>query len=235
MAYPTLLIIDDEPQIRRAVRHAVERDVTTVVEAETGRTGIDLAASQHPDVIILDLGLPDTTGEDVCREIRGWSSVPIIVLSARHTDQEKVRLLDAGADDYITKPFSSDELRARTRAQLRRAKLSPRDESKAITVDGLVIDLTKRSVSRDGQEIRLTPIEWALLRAFVSTRGRTLTHTQLFRMVWTRGEGDPQQNLRVHVANLRRKIERESLRPRLIITEPGVGYRFADPPREPGV
>src|SRR3954470_23234108 len=157
MAYPTLLIIDDEPQIRRAVRHAVERDVTTVVEAETGRTGIDLAASQHPDVIILDLGLPDTTGEDVCREIRGWSSVPIIVLSARHADQEKVRLLDAGADDYMTKPFSSDELRARARAQLRRAKVAPRDESKAVEIDGLAIDLTKRSVSRDGQEIRLTP------------------------------------------------------------------------------
>src|SRR6478672_4306520 len=111
MAYPTLLIIDDELQIRRAVRHAVERDVVKVVEAETGRTGIDMAAAQHPDVIILDLGLPDTTGEEVCREIRGWSSVPIIVLSARHADQEKVRLLDAGADDYITKPFSSDELR----------------------------------------------------------------------------------------------------------------------------
>jgi two-component system KDP operon response regulator KdpE len=235
MAYPTLLIIDDELQIRRAVRHAVERDVVKVVEAETGRTGIDMAAAQHPDVIILDLGLPDTTGEEVCREIRGWSSVPIIVLSARHADQEKVRLLDAGADDYITKPFSSDELRARTRAQLRRAKLSPRDESSPVTVDGLVIDLTKRSVSREGQEIRLTPIEWALLRAFVSTRGRTLTHARLFAMVWTRGEGDPQQYLRVHVANLRRKIERESLHPRLIITEPGVGYRFADSPTDPGV
>ena len=232
MPYPTLLIIDDEPQIRRAVRHAVERDIVTVVEADSGRTGIDMAASQHPDLIILDLGLPDATGEEVCREIRGWSSAPIIILSARHTDQEKVRLLDAGADDYITKPFSSDELRARARAQLRRAKLAPRDESKAVEVDGLVIDMTKRSVSRNGQEIRLTPIEWALLRAFVSTRGRTLTHNQLFAMVWTRGEGDPQQNLRVHVANLRRKIERESLRPRLIITEPGVGYRFADAPRD---
>src|SRR5947209_7242301 len=113
MPSPTLLIIDDEPQIRRAVRHAVERDISRVLEAESGRAGIDLAASQHPDLIILDLGLPDTSGEDVCREIRGWSSAPIIVLSARHTDQEKVRLLDAGADDYMTKPFSSDELRAR--------------------------------------------------------------------------------------------------------------------------
>jgi len=234
MSYPTLLIIDDELQIRRAVRHALERDTLCVLEAETGRAGIDMAASQRPDLIILDLGLPDTSGEDVCREIRGWSSVPIIILSARHTDQEKVRLLDAGADDYMTKPFSSDELRARARAHLRRARLSTRDETQPIEADGLVIELTNRSVSRDGQVIHLTPIEWALLRAFVAARGRTLTHTQLFGMVWKRGEGDPQQYLRVHVANLRRKIERESLRPRLIITEPGVGYRFVDAPKDVG-
>ncbi len=229
MAQPSILIVDDEPQIRRAVRHAIERDSPRVIEAASGQEGIDLAATQQPDLIILDLGLPDIAGEQVCREIRGWSSVPIIVLSARHADSEKVQLLDAGADDYMTKPFSSDELRARVRAQIRRARLAPRDASEAIDADGLIIRLTKRTVARDGQEIHLTPIEWELLRAFVASRGRTLTHAQLFGMVWNQGAGDPQQYLRVHVANLRRKIEREPLRPRLILTEPGVGYRFADP------
>ena len=235
MTSPVLLIIDDEPQIRRAVRNALERDMSEVVEAGTGREGIDAAASLRPDLIVLDLGLPDMTGEAVCKEVRGWSSVPIIVLSARHSDQDKVRLLDAGADDYMTKPFSSDELRARTRAHLRRARLAPRDESEAIIAGGLLIELTKRSVSRDGQPIHLTPIEWALLRAFVASRGRTLTHAQLFAMVWNQDAGDPQQYLRVHVANLRRKIERESIRPLLIVTEPGVGYRFADPGEDDGV
>ncbi len=224
----TVLIVDDEPQIRGAVRRAMERDVSRVIEAASGQDGIDVAAAQRPSLIILDLGLPDMPGHQVCREIRGWSTVPIIILSAQHADHEKVRLLDAGADDYMTKPFNSDELRARARAQLRRATLAVRDENETIYADGLVIRLTKRTVARDGREIHLTPIEWELLRAFVASRGRTLTHAQLFGMVWDQGAGDPQHYLRVHVANLRRKIERESLRPRLIITEPGVGYRFRD-------
>ena len=225
----TLLIIDDEPQIRRAVRHAVEHDVTRVLEAATGREGLDLAASARPDLVVLDLALPDTTGAAVCRELRGWSTVPVIVLSARHSEQEKVALLDAGADDYVTKPFGTGELRARVRAQLRRASLAPRDEAEPLLVDGLAIDLARRTVSRDGAPIHLTPIEWDLLRTFVASRGRTLTHSQLFRAVWNQPAGDPQQYLRVHVANLRRKIERDSVRPTLILTEPGVGYRFAVP------
>ena len=234
MAELTLLIIEDEPQIRRAVRHAVERDVSRVLEAPSGREGLDAAASARPDLIVLDLGLPDVDGAAVCREIRSWSSAPIIVLSARHSDREKVELLELGADDYVTKPFSTDELRARVRVQLRRAAGVARDDSGVVEADGLLIDLARRAVTRDGRRIHLTPIEWELLRALVAHRGRTLTHAQLFRAVWNQPAGDPQQYLRVHVANLRRKVERDTLRPRLILTEPGVGYRFADPEEAPG-
>lgn len=229
LAQATVLVIDDEPQIRRAVRHAVEREAGRVLEAGNGREGLDLAASEQPSLIILDLALPDMDGAAVCRELRGWSNVPVIVLSARHSDQEKVELLDAGADDYVTKPFSTDELRARVSAQLRRAALAPRDDAEPLELDGLVIDLARRTVARDGGPIHLTPTEWELLRTFVASRGRTLTHPQIFRAVWHQPAGDPQQYLRVHVANLRRKIERDSLRPRLILTVPGVGYRFAVP------
>jgi two-component system KDP operon response regulator KdpE len=221
-----VLVIDDEPQIRRAVRNAVEREGARVIEASTGEEGIDRAAAERPDLIILDLGLPDTAGAQVCREIRSWSTVPIVVLSARHSDHEKVQLLDSGADDYITKPFSTIELAARIRAQIRRAGMEAAGEEEALETDGLRIDPARRVVSRDGVSIHLTPTEWDLLRAFVLHRGRTLTHPQLFRAVWNRSSGDPQQYLRVHVANLRRKIERDALRPRLIVTEPGVGYRF---------
>ena len=234
MAELTLLIIEDEPQIRRAVRHAVERDVSRVLEAPSGREGLDAAASARPDLIVLDLGLPDVDGAAVCREIRSWSSAPIIVLSARHSDREKVELLELGADDYVTKPFSTNELRARVRVQLRRAAGVARDDSGVVEADGLLIDLARRAVTRDGRRIHLTPIEWELLRALVAHRGRTLTHAQLFRAVWNQPAGDPQQYLRVHVANLRRKVERDTLRPRLILTEPGVGYRFADPEEAPG-
>jgi two-component system, OmpR family, KDP operon response regulator KdpE len=224
----TLLIIDDEPQIRRAVHRAVAGEVARVIEASAGRDGIDIAATRAPDIVVLDLGLPDMAGADVCRELRQWSTAPIIVLSARHTDQEKVQLLDAGADDYITKPFSTDELCARVRAQLRRADMSERQSSEPLEIDGLVIDTVSRSVSREGTDIHLTPIEWGLLRTFLSNRGRTLTHTQIFRAVWNQPAGDPQQYLRVHIANLRSKIERDPLHPTLILTEPGVGYRFQD-------
>ena len=220
------LVVDDEPQIRRAVRHALESEDGRVLEAASGRDGIDLAAAEHPDLIILDLALPDTDGAHVCLEIRKWSSVPIIVLSARPSAAEKVKLLDSGADDYITKPFSTVELRARVRAQLRRARISVPVEEATLVIDGLVIDVARRVAERDGVRLRLTPTEWDLLRAFVRHSGRTLTHQQLFRAVWNRASGDPQQYLRVHIANMRRKIERDSLRPRLIITEPGVGYRF---------
>ena len=223
----TLLVIDDEPQIRRVVRHVLEADDVRVIEAATGREGVDLAAAQRPALIVLDLGLPDMSGADVCRDIRGWSTTPIIVLSARHSDVEKAALLDLGADDYVTKPFSPVELQARVRAQLRRSRLSEATDGDArIEADGVVIDLVRRSVSRDGVAVHLTPIEWELLRVLATHPDRTMTHRQLFSLVWSRSHGDAQQYLRVHVASLRRKLERDVVRPRLIVTEPGVGYRF---------
>ncbi len=227
MAECTVLIIDDEPQIRRVVRNALQGVAARVLEAPTGQAGIDLAAAERPDLIVLDLGLPDMAGASVCLEVRKWSGAPIVVLSARHSEHEKVSLLDAGADDYVTKPFSTAELQARVRAQLRRARSAslPADAG-PLAFDGLRVDLARRVLTRDGGEIHLTPTEWDLLRAFVVQAGRTLTHEQIFRAVWGRSGGDPQAYLRVHVANLRRKIERDPVRPVLLVTEPGVGYRF---------
>ena len=223
----TILVIDDEPQIRRVVRNSAATDHVKVIEAASGQQGIDLAAAQRPDLIILDLGLPDMTGVAVCREIRSWSRVPLMVLSARHTESEKVALLDAGADDYVTKPFSTVELRARIRAHLRRNVAAHDGEGpRRIEADGLLMDLEKRAVARSGKRIHLTPLEWDLLRVLVTNAGKTLTHAYLFAQVWNRSQGDAQQYLRVHVASLRRKIERDPVRPTLIHTEPGVGYRF---------
>jgi two-component system KDP operon response regulator KdpE len=223
----TVLVIDDEPQIRRVVRNALAADDVRVLEAAGGQAGIDVAAAERPDLIVLDLGLPDVAGASVCRELRKWTGAPIVVLSARHSEGEKVAMLDAGADDYVTKPFSTAELQARVRAQLRRARAAALPAAAGpVTTDGLTIDAARRVVWRDGAEIHLTPTEWDLLRAFVGQAGRTLTHDQIFRAVWGRSPGDPQAYLRVHVANLRRKIERDPVRPVLIITEPGVGYRF---------
>jgi two-component system KDP operon response regulator KdpE len=169
-------------------------------------------------------------GVDVCRDARGWTAAPILVLTARHSDAEKVALLDAGADDYMTKPFSTTEFQARVRAQLRRARMGVVKQASRIAAHGVDIDLARRAVSRDGALVHLTPIEWELLRALVTNAGRTMTHRQLFDQVWSRSHGDAQHYLRVHVANLRRKLEQDPMRPALIITEPGVGYRFAAEP-----
>ncbi len=227
MSTEVLLVIDDELQIRRAVRHALESEVGRVVEAATGRDGIDSTAAERPALIVLDLGLPDMEGLEVCREIRQWSSAPIVVLSARHSDKEKVALLDAGADDYVTKPFSTTEFRARVRAQLRRSRMNPAAGVDAVfEADGLTIDLAKPATYRDSVGIHLTPTEWDVLRTLIQHAGRTLTHRQIFTAVWGNSYGDAQQYLRVHIRSLRRKIERDPVRPRLIVTEPGVGYRF---------
>lgn len=223
----TLLVIDDEPQIRRVVRNAFKDSGTRVLEAATGAEGMDLAAAERPDLIILDLGLPDVLGADVCREIRKWSAAPIMVLSARHSDDEKVALLDTGADDYVTKPFSTSELQARARALLRRSQGSARPDESHLAIGALVLDIDARVLTRAGVPVHLTPIEWDLLRALMTSAGRTLTHQRLFTQVWSgRKYGDAQQYLRVYVAHLRRKIETDTLRPRYILTEPGVGYRF---------
>jgi two-component system KDP operon response regulator KdpE len=222
-----ILVVDDEPQIRRALKNALREVADRVLEAETGEQAIDLAAANQPDLVVLDIGLPDIPGDEVCREIRRWAQMPIIVLSARQADQDKVHLLTDGADDYVTKPFSTTELLARVHAQLRRARLQrnvPRDEP--IVVGELRIDLPRRVIERANEKIRLTRIEWNIVRALVLAGGRTLTHQQLFDAVWGRNAGNPQQYLRVHITNLRRKIEENSATPRYIVTEPGVGYRL---------
>ncbi|MGQ0815173.1 MAG: response regulator [Gemmatimonadota bacterium] len=221
-----ILVIDDEVPIRRVVNNALRGAAMTVIEAASGGEGIDLAAATRPDLVVLDLALPDMSGVAVCIEIRKWSQVPIIVLSASHSEREKIALLDAGADDYVVKPFSPTELQARVRAQLRRARTTEFPETSVVELDGLSIDLGRRVLKRADAEIHLTPTEWDLLRAFVRHAGRTLTHQQIFREVWRNASGDAQAYLRVHIANLRRKIERDPVRPRFLMTEPGVGYRF---------
>ena len=220
-----ILVVDDEPQIRRVVRNALDGIASRVLEASSAREGLDMAAAAQPSLVILDLSLPDLDGLEACRDLRAFSSVPLIVLSARHSDQDKAALLDAGADDYVTKPFSTLELQARVRAQLRRATRTDGANDKLV-VGGLEIDLARRVVRRDDVEVHLTPTEWGLLRAFVANRGRTLTHRQLFNAVWGRAEGDAQQYLRVYVGQLRRKLEADPVRPKLIRTDPAVGYRF---------
>lgn len=223
----TVLVIDDEPNIRSVIRTAVESDGATLIEAGTGEAGLQLARQKRPELIVLDLGLPDQDGLELCRSIRSWSAVPILVLSARHGENEKATLLDAGADDYLTKPFSTVELRARIRAQLRRARMEPIPGGDGrVAIGGLTVDLTRRTVVRSGELVHLTPTEWDLLRTLVEHAGRTMTHRQLFDAVWGRHHGDAQQYLRVYVANLRRKLEIDPLRPSMILTEPGVGYRL---------
>ena len=223
-----ILVIDDEPQIRRVVRNALADIARRVAEAATAKEGLDIAAAEQPSVIILDLGLPDQDGLDVCRDLRTFTAAPIIVLSARHSDREKEMLLDAGADDYVTKPFSTLEFTARVRAQIRRANVhsGPGHPMAVLAVGDLAIDLSGRIVKRAGGEVHLTPTEWSLLRVFIAHADRTLTHSQLFNAVWGSAAGDAQQYLRVYVGQLRRKLELDPLRPRLIRTEPGVGYRF---------
>jgi two-component system KDP operon response regulator KdpE len=223
----TVLVVDDEPHIRRAVRNALLGAFERVLESGTGVEAVDLAAAHRPDVIVLDLGLPDKPGLWVCAEVRKWSSVPIVVLSAHHSESEKIRLLNEGADDYVTKPFHPGELVARVQAVMRRARMADvPGEGSTLALGDVLVDTAARTVKRDGADIHLTPTEWDLLRAFLRHAGKTLTHQQLFRAVWAASSGDPQQYLRVYVANLRRKLEPDSVRPRIIITEPGVGYRL---------
>lgn len=221
-----VLVVDDEPQIRRVVRNALDGIAEAIVEASNGAEALDLAASAEPALIVLDLTLPDMDGLDLCRDLRAFSTAPILVLSARQSDRDKVALLDAGADDYLVKPFSTAELQARVRALLRRGIGSRDDGAERVVIGDLEINLAHRTVRRRGAEIHLTPTEWGLLRAFLTHRGRTLTHQQLFHAVWGQAAGDAQQYLRVYVGQLRRKLEADPVRPVLIRTEPAVGYRF---------
>src|SRR5690242_11494286 len=213
-----VLVIDDEAGIRRVVRDALRGDVTGVLEAATGSEGLAMAAAERPDLIVLDLGLPDLDGIDVCRRLRTWTSAPILVLSARDSEDEKTALLDAGADDYVTKPFGPAELRARVRAQLRRARMAKvPGGDEPLHVANLTIDGARRTVTREGNTVHLTPTEWGLLVALVKSAGKTITHQQLFRAVWGAAHGDAQQYLRVYVAHLRRKIEPNPYEPKHIV------------------
>jgi two-component system KDP operon response regulator KdpE len=220
-----VLILDDEPQILRALRVVLGDAGFEVLPATTVRESLDLLAVQRMDAAILDLVLPDGDGVEVCESIREWSQMPVLVLSAVGEERQKVRALEAGADDYVTKPFAPGELVARLRAVLRRAERV--EDEPVVEAGGLRIDLAGRSVSRDGEEIHLTPKEFDLLRVLVRDRGKLVTHRALLREVWGVGYQEDTQTLRVHIANLRRKIEPEPGSPRLIRTDPGVGYRFA--------
>jgi two-component system, OmpR family, KDP operon response regulator KdpE len=222
---PRILICDDEAQILRALRVILGDAGFDVVPASTVQEALNAAAVRPPEAAIIDLVLPDGDGVDVCRSIRKWSEMPLLVLSAVGDERDKVRALDAGADDYVTKPFGPDELVARLRAALRR--VSPENEAEPVlATDGIEIDLPAHRVTRSGEEVHLTPTEFDLLRLLVRNRGRLLTHRTLLKEVWGPGFQDDTQVLRVHIANLRRKIEPESGKPRLIRTDPGVGYRF---------
>jgi two-component system, OmpR family, KDP operon response regulator KdpE len=222
-----VLVVDDEATIRGVVERALSGEVDRVLGATSGDDALAIAAFERPDLIVLDLGLPDMDGIEVCRRLRAWTSAPVVVLSARHSETEKTALLDAGADDYVTKPFSSAELRARVRAHLRRARMArvPGGDE-PLRMGGLVIDVARRTVARGSEAVHLTPTEWGLLSALVTNAGRTMTHAQLFRAVWGSAHGDAQQYLRVYITHLRRKVEAEPYSPRHIVTEPGVGYRF---------
>jgi two-component system, OmpR family, KDP operon response regulator KdpE len=221
---PRILVCDDEHQILRALRLILRDAGFEAVPADSAEEALDLAAVQPPDAAIVDLVLPDLDGVELCRRLRGWSDMPIILLSAVGDEDAKVRALAAGADDYITKPFGPRELVARLEANLRRT--SPEPEEAVIESDGLQVDLARREVLVDGHEVHLTPIEFDLLRLLIRNRGRLMTHRDLLVNVWGAGYGDDTQVLRAHIANLRRKIEPAD-GPRLIKTDPGVGYRFA--------
>ncbi len=232
----SILVIEDDPRIATVVADALRDTARSVRRARTAAEGLAAAREAPPELIVLDLGLPDMDGVGVCRTLRDTTRVPIVVLSARHAERDKVQLLNAGADDYITKPFSTPELVARVQAHLRRSQLYGAHVPGVVQVGGLTIDLARRIATRDGHELGLTPVEWHLLRVLATNAGRTLTHRQLFHAVWGNVFGDAQQNLRVHITHLRRKIEKTPTAPSIIITEPGVGYRceFASPAVERG-
>jgi two-component system KDP operon response regulator KdpE len=223
-----VLVVDDEPQILRALQTSLRGAGYEVETAATGEQALTAAAVRAPDAVILDLVLPDMRGTDVCMELRAWSTIPIIVLSVVGDESEKVAALDAGADDYVTKPFGVDELLARLRASLRRAEPSPEP---VLGIGDLRIDLEAREVMRNGTPVQLTPHEYDLLRLLARNEGKLLTHQTILREVWGRAYADESHYLHVYVSQLRRKLEPDPARPRYILTEPGVGYRLVDPLR----
>jgi two-component system KDP operon response regulator KdpE len=222
-----VLVVEDDPQLARALVINLRARRYTVDAAPDGATALRLAAEHLPDVVLLDLGLPDLDGVEVIAGLRGWTRVPILVLSARNASIEKVAALDAGADDYVTKPFSMDELLARLRAAVRRTEAGPvAAETSVIETNSFVVDLPAKKALRDGHEVRLTPTEWHLLETLLANPGRLVTQQQLLREIWGLQQSNKTNYLRVYMAQLRRKLEADPARPRHLITEPGMGYRF---------
>lgn len=221
-----VLIVEDEKQIRRFVRVAVEEEGCQVAEAETMSQGLLEAGARQPDLLILDLGLPDGNGIDLIRDLRGWSDIPVLILSARSQEHDKIDALDAGADDYLTKPFGVGELRARVRALLRRRSRNPETASPIIEFGQVIVDLSRRLVTREGAEVHLTPIEYRLLIAMVGHPGKVLTQRNLLREIWGPSYVESSHYLRVYVGHLRQKLEDDPTQPKYFLTETGVGYRF---------
>ncbi len=227
---PTILVVEDDPGMRRFLRVTLVRAGYRVVEADRGGSALDAAATEIPDVVVLDLGLPDRDGMDVLKELRTWSGVPVIILSARDREGDKVNALDAGADDYLSKPFSAQELLARMRVALRHASRVEGPDQPVFRTGGLEVDLYRRQVWVDGREVHLTPKEYGLLAELAQHAGKVLTHRQLLNAVWGPDYGYEAHYLRVFMAQLRRKIETDPANPRYLRTESGVGYRLAAEP-----
>ena len=226
MSGPRVLVVDDEPQILRAVQMKLRGAGYTVETAETAAEALMKAAMRPPDAIILDVLLPDASGTDVCRELRTWTIAPVLVLSAVGEESEKIEALDAGADDYVTKPFSGDELLARLRAALRRTTTSSKP---TLQIGDLRIDLEKRAVSMDGRLVSLTPIEYDLLRLLAVNEGKLMTHPTILREIWGPAYREESNYVHVYISHLRRKIEPDAARPRYLLNQPGVGYRLVSP------
>ena len=227
-AGPIVVVIEDEPQIRRFLKATLATQGFRLVEAVTGEEGLVQAATRQPDIVILDLGLPDMDGLEVIRRLREWTAVPIVVLSARGQERDKIAALDAGADDYVSKPFGVGELLARMRVALRHAAAGAREAGEPVFAVGeLSVDLVRRYVQVAGRQVHLTPIEYRLLATLIRHAGRVMTHNQLLTEVWGPNQADQAHYLRVYAAQLRRKLEADPARPRYLLTEPGVGYRLA--------
>ena len=227
--HPVVVVIEDDPQIRRFLRTGLGSHGFEVHEAENGRSGVTAAENRKPELVILDLGLPDMDGVEVVKRLRAWTTLPVIVLSARITEGDKIAALDAGADDYLTKPFSLGELLARIRVALRHSNVAAgQDRDGVFAVDSLKVDLVHRRVHVGDQEVHLTPIEYRLLTALVRNAGKVLTHRQLLKEVWGPSHVEHNHYLRIYMANLRHKLEADPARPRFLLTEAGVGYRLVD-------
>lgn len=223
---PHILVIDDEPQIQRAIRTILTEKGFNVSTASRGEEGLTLAAANKPDIVILDLGLPDMDGVEVCTRLREWTQCPIIILSVRDSERDKVEALDKGADDYLTKPFGIEELLARVRVALRHSASRQGTQSKIIKAGNITIDLAWHSVKRDDEDVKLTATEYKLLAYLASNHGRVLTHQSILINVWDPADANHTEYLRVYMRQLRKKLELDPESPQIIITEPGIGYRF---------